>query len=187
MKNNFNKLLNYLWKIWFICLAIFIFYLCISIQRLKSIDTTYLSWPGTLPDNKLYKIKLIRDKLSEKIIFDSVKKVEFDLVMANKTIYASKILLDKGEISLAKQTALKGEDYYSKLVQDYNNALLQNKKIPQELDRRITNDAKKHAEIFQYEVKKTSGGNKKDFQAAENFLYINTNFINGLRTPKTKK
>jgi len=107
--------------------------------------------------------------------------------MADKTIYASKLLVDKGEIGLASTTALKGEDYYSQLVQQYNNALLQGEKIPQDLDKNITLAAQKHQEVFLYEKMKVGEDDEKVFVAANNFSHINYTFIEGLRNPKKNK
>src|SRR5438067_609054 len=107
-----------------------------------------LAWPGILPDNRFFKLKVLRNKVIEKMITDPVKKVEFDLIMADKTIYASELLVRKGKIALAQETILKGENYYSNLVQHYNQALLQQKKIPQELDKKISLAALKHQEVF---------------------------------------
>lgn len=146
-----------------------------------------LAWPGILPDNRLYKLKVLRNKIIYKMIINPVKKVEFDLLMADKTIYASKLLVDKGEIVLAKDTALKGENYYSMLVQDYNHALLKDKEIPSLLDSKITLAAIKHQEIFTDLEGRVSGEDKKTFQIVDNFSKINYQFIQGLRTPKKKQ
>lgn len=143
-----------------------------------------LAWPGILPDNKIYKLKVLRNKIIYKMIINSVKKVEFDLLMADKTIYASKLLVEKGEIALAKDTALKGENYYSMLVQDYNNALLRGKKIPQDLDRKITLAAMKHQEVLADLESKVSGEDKEIFKVVINFSKINYDFIVGLKNPK---
>ena len=118
------------------------------------------------------------------MIMNPVKKVEFDLLMADKTIYASKLLIDKGETVLAKDTALKGENYYSMLVQDYNHALLKGRKIPFLLDRKITLAAVKHQEIFKELENKAKGKDKETFQIVNNFSKINYEFILGLRNPK---
>lgn len=143
-----------------------------------------LPWPGILPDNRLYKLKVLRNKIIERIIQNPVKKIEFDLLMADKTIYASKLLIDKGEIILAKDTALKGENYYSILVQDYNHALLEGRRIPFLLDQKITLAAIKHQEIFTDLENKVSEEDKEIFQIVGNFSRINYQFIVGLRTPK---
>ncbi len=149
--------------------------------------TYQLAWPGILPDSKLYTLKVVRNKILERMILDPVDKVRFDLLMADKTIYASKLLVDKGEIGLASTTALKGEDYYSQLVQQYNNALLQGEKIPQDLDKNITLAAQKHQEVFLYEKMKVGEDDEKVFVAANNFSHINYTFIEGLRNPKKNK
>ncbi len=143
-----------------------------------------LPWPGILPDNKLYKLKVLRNKIIEKMIIGYEKKVEFDLLMADKTIYASKLLTDKGKIELAKETALKGENYYSMLVNDYNLALLKHEKIPSDLDRKITLASLKHQEIFMELENKVNGEDKKVFQVTNKFSHINYEFIVGLRIPK---
>ncbi len=118
------------------------------------------------------------------MIISPVRKVEFDLLMADKTIYASELLVDKGKIILAKDTALKGENYYSMLVQDYNNALLKGRKIPSSLDRKITLAVIKHQEIFRKLESMVFGEDKKTFQIVDNFSKINYDFIVGLRNPK---
>lgn len=174
-------------KIVKLMLLIFIFFSLLlegAIASNNSINYT-LAWPGILPDNKLYKFKVLRNKIIEKIIISPVKKVEFDLLMADKTVYASKLLMEKGEIELAKDTALKGENYYSILVQDYNNAMLQNKKISPDLDRKISKAALKHQEIFkELERQAATAGDKKTFQIVYEFSKINYNFILGLRNSK---
>lgn len=143
-----------------------------------------LAWPGILPNSKIYKLKVLRNKIIYRMIINPVKKVEFDLLMADKTIYASKLLVDKGEIVLAKDTALKGENYYSILVQDYNHTLLKGKKISRDLDRKITLAAMKHQEVFADLESKVSEKDKETFKIVNNFSKINYQFIVGLRIPK---
>jgi len=152
-------------------------------SNVRSIDYP-LAWPGILPDNKLYKLKVLRNKIIERIIINPVKKVEFDLLMADKTIYASQLLMKKGEIELSKETALKGENYYSILVQNYNKVLLEEKRIPSALDRKITLAAQKHQEVFEKLEILAKGEDKKTFQVVSKFSKINYEFIVGLRNPK---
>lgn len=173
------------WIVWISFFIVFIF-LATYTHRTAAVysEQNTFPWPGMLPDNKLYKLKVVRNKVIEKIIINPAKKTEFDLLMADKTIYASLLLMEKGNVSLAKETALKGENYYSMLVQHYNRTLLEKKKIPKELDRRISLAAKKHQEIFKKLEKAAKGEDKKTFQAAYNFSKINYDFIQGLRKPK---
>ncbi len=167
-------------RIFLVCLVLYF----VFVQNIFANRIEYqLAWPGILPDNKIYKLKVLRNKIIYRLIINPVKKVEFDLLMADKTIYASKLLVEKGETDLAKETALKGENYYSVLVQDYNHALLEGKKIPAVLDKKITLAAVKHQEIFKELEDKVKGKNKETFQIVSNFSKINYNFIVGLRTP----
>lgn len=183
-----KKVIKISWTIWFSLLVLFfIFFLnTFSIYSLpqQSKNTYIFPWPGMLPDEKLYKLKVARNKVVEKLIINPVKKVEFDLLMADKLIYSSMLLMEKGKIELAKDAALKGENYYSMLVQDYNKTLLVGKKIPKELDRKITLAARKHQEVFKKLETASSGEDKKAFQAAYNFSKINFDFIEGLRKQK---
>lgn len=170
-------------------LIIFAFIICTQRSYAQNVIPTNtiqydLAWPGILPDNPLYKLKVLRNKIIYKMIIDSVKKVEFDLLMADKTIYASKLLVEKGKIELAKDTVLKGENYYSMLVQDYNKALLQNEKIPENLDRNITLAAIKHQEIFENLKNKVGDKDKETFEVVIKFSRINFDFISGLRSPR---
>ena len=172
------KKINIAYIILTMCLIYFVF-----IPKALAVDYS-LAWPGILPDNRLYKLKVLRNKIIYKMIINPVKKVEFDLLMADKTIYAGKLLVDKGEIVLAKDTALKGENYYSMLVQDYNHALLKGRKVPQDLDKKITLAAMKHQEILTDLQNRVNEEDKETFRIVNNFSKINYNFIVGLRNPK---
>ncbi len=186
------KKASFLSIVWIICFLYIISYFTLAARvvadnqvppNVDGIDYS-LQWPGILPDNRLYKLKVLRNKIIAKIIINPVKRVEFDLLMADKTIYASKLLVDKGEIALAKDTALKGENYYSILVQDYNKTLLQGKKIPEPLDSKISLAAIKHQEIFKELENKVNGKDKETFQVVNKFSKINYDFILALRKSK---
>jgi len=177
---------------WIICFGILLsifFYSAGALFKenvfLKTETSEYqMPWPGILPDNNLYKLKVLRNKIIERLIIGHAKKVEYDLLMADKTIYASKLLMDKNKVELAAETALKGENYYSMLVQDYNNALLDSEKIPSWLDKKITKAAVKHQELFKEMEEKSSGESREAFQATYQFSKINYDFIVGLRDPQ---
>ena len=68
-----------------------------------------LAYPGILPDNSLYKLKVLRDKLSIMLISDHYKRIEFYLLQADKGILATAMLIDKNKVKLAEETALKAE------------------------------------------------------------------------------
>jgi len=188
IKSIYIKMIRTVWIVWFIsflAFAVLVINTVSSPPYLGHYSERYsFPWPGILPDNKLYKLKVLRNKVTYKMIISPVKKVEFDLLMADKTIYASQLLMGKGEIELAKETVLKGENYYSMLVQDYNNALLRGKKIPSILDKKITLAAMKHQKVFREMENDANGEDKKTFKIVNNFSKINYDFIVGLRNPK---
>lgn len=155
----------------------------IILMNPQTISAYELPDPGMLPNHPFYKLKVLRNKITEKIILTPIKKIEFDLLMADKTINASHILFSKGYTELAKETALKGENYYSMLVQDYNKALLKGKTIPKRLDKNITESAIKHKEIFRQLADIANEHDKEIFETTYKFVDINYSFIEGLRKP----
>ncbi len=68
-----------------------------------------LAFPGMLPDSPFYKIKVLRDRYVADFISDPVKKSEFYLRQTDKGILAAAMLVDKNNIALARETALKAE------------------------------------------------------------------------------
>ncbi|GEM_PF-1458137 len=134
-------------------------------------------WPGILPDHPLYKLKVLRNKIISKIIYSPVKLIEFDLLMADKTLYASKLLLDKGKGDLAKETALKGQNYFSILVSDYARAKQKSEVIPGQLRARIAGAYEAHQQLIRYLGQKAAVADKKtyrdiDFFSDENFRVL---------------
>lgn len=179
----------------FILIALFIYYFIfisnINGQNKKSSDSSTLSyslaWPGILPDSKIYKLKVLRDKIIAKMIISPIKKIEFDLLMADKTIYASKLLIDKGEVILAKDTALKGENFFSILVNDYNKAVSSHLKIPRDLDTRIDLAALKHQEVFNSIINLVNDKDNKTFEITNNFSKTNYKMILEIRNNQRNK
>lgn len=104
-----------------------------------------LAFPGILPDNPLYKLKVLRDKISEALISDPKKKIEFYLLQADKGILASAILIDKHKIDLAAQTALKAEHNYTLITQELYSL---QKKPAQAFFDKLEKAALKHQEIL---------------------------------------
>src|SRR3989344_6947435 len=69
----------------------------------------YLAYPGILPDHPLYKLKVLRDKITPLLIQDPLKKADFYLLQSDKGILATAMLVDKNKIDLAQDTAFKAE------------------------------------------------------------------------------
>lgn len=106
-----------------------------------------LPYPGLLPDNPLYYLKVIRDNLLKFFISDSFKKAEFELLQANKRLGASQSLLVKGKSDLALTTLSKSGNYFDDAISNIQNAKKQGKPVSSFLSELLI-AAKKHREII---------------------------------------
>lgn len=57
----------------------------------------YLPYPGMLPDNPLYFLKNIRDRIIEVLISDPVNKSEFYILQADKKLNMGAVLMSEGK------------------------------------------------------------------------------------------
>lgn len=114
-------------KIFILILLIFIFLIppsnsfaqesASSSSKKQSTSSSYqLAYPGILPDHPLYKLKVLRDKIIPMLISNPVQKIDFYLLQTDKGITATSMLVEKGEIDLAKETGLKTENNYTILT-----------------------------------------------------------------------
>lgn len=143
-----------------------------------------LAWPGILPTNSmLYALKVIRNKIIAKIIYSDVKRVEFYLLMADKTLYASKLLLDKGELHLAIDTALKGENYFSMLVSVYAKISSQ---IPASLDKKIDRAYVAHQQLIGGMMSVLSDNDAKALRDVDYFSKTNYQLIEKIRKERQR-
>ncbi len=150
-------------------------------------DDYQFPWPGILPDRTfLYKLKVFRNKIITKIIYSSVKRIEFDLLMADKTLYASKLLLDKGKSELAKETALKGENYFSILVSDYGAVLTKKQKVPDNLNQKITRAYEAQQRLITYLTDKAPPDDKETYRQVDYFSKSNYQSLVDLQKQKNR-
>src|SRR5260370_38981843 len=61
-----------------------------------------LPYPGILPDNPLYELNALRDRIYGFLISDPLKKSEFDLLQADKRLAVGISLFNKGKKELAE-------------------------------------------------------------------------------------
>lgn len=141
-----------------------------EIQSNQATPSTYvkydLAYPGMLPDNRLYKLKILRDKISEALIKDPKKKIDFYLLQTDKGILSAAILVDKNEIALASETALKAEHNYTLLTQElYRLDTKQNKAF---FDR-LKQASLKHQEVLVSLIKRLPKDKQKTFAEVLSF------------------
>ncbi len=120
----------------------------------------YLPYPGMLPDNPLYKLKTLRDRIKLTLTMDQVKKAELELFLADKRINSAVFLLNGGKDELAVSTATKAEKYLEQAI-DRTNKLSKEGKDVKSLLGKLTKSSVKHLEILEEMQPKVSNGLKE--------------------------
>jgi hypothetical protein len=108
-----------------------------------------LPYPGILPDSPLYFLKAIRDNLISAFVSDPFKKVEYNLLMADKRLASAKYLIDYKKYDLAITTLSKSGNYFDKAIQQATVLKKQGKDVDGLLDKLITASQKHQEVIFQ--------------------------------------
>lgn len=127
----------------------------------KTIDYD-LPYPGLLPDNPLYVLKAIRDKIVEILISDPIKKANFELLAADKRLNEGVSLFNKGEkkYTLGETTISKGENYFEKGIAQVERAKKQGI-ITTDTSQRFHLASLKHREIIKSLINKSRGNIKQ--------------------------
>lgn len=89
-----------------------------------------LPYPGILPDNPFYFLKVLRDGLVKLLINDEMTMARFSLENAEKRLYAGKLLADKNKDELAVVTIGKSNNYIDDAMKAVLAAKKQNPKNP---------------------------------------------------------
>ena len=74
-----------------------------------------LPYPGILSDHPLYFLKIIRDRLTEFLTRDNVKKAQLYLLFSDKRVAMAMSLAKKGKSQPAIDAFSKGEKYFLKI------------------------------------------------------------------------
>lgn len=72
----------------------------------------YLAYPGILPDQPLYKLKMVRDRIRLMMVKKSPQKAALLLLYADKRVGAGVALIEGGQKGLGITTIQKGVKYY---------------------------------------------------------------------------
>ncbi len=87
-------------------------------------------YPGMLPDNPFYFLKVLRDGVVKILINDEMKMARFSLLNAEKRGYSAKLLVDKNKDSLAVETLSKGNNYLNDCLAAVRNYQQSHPKSP---------------------------------------------------------
>lgn len=110
-----------------------------------------LAYPGILPDNPLYSLKTLRDRVVSILISDPSKRTEFYLLNSDKRMSAGLMLLDKKNYTLAITTISKSNNYMNDAVQQFQK-LAKNKRDVG-LHGRLHTSIRKHHELVTNQIK----------------------------------
>lgn len=184
-----NKL-NLAGKSYFLASLLLIFSLFFGISSAKnaafaqeqnSITEYDLPFPGILPDNPFYKLKVLRDKLSVFFISDPLKRTDYYLLQADKGILATAMLIDKNKVKLAEETALKAENNVTLLTFELKRV---SERPSNELFAKLETASKKHREVLATLINRVPSESKKVFTTVINFSKTNSQTIEKLRNKK---
>ncbi len=134
-----------------------------SAQKEEENVSYELAYPGMLPDNPLYFLKTLRDKIVRFLISDPLKDAEFDILTANKRVYASLLLAEKEKYELSLETFSKSNNYLHEAVFSLSRAQEKNKDIKPLLGK-LKTSVKKHQEVVSRQIAPIIPENmRKDF------------------------
>lgn len=124
-----------------------------------------LAYHGLLPDNPLYFLKVIRDRLIDFLIADPLKKAEFYLLQADKHATSGVALFVKGKQQLAESTISKGENYFELGIVKLQEAKKQGTDT-KNLSQRYGVSLQKHKELVLGLISQAGGDIKKKLEHA---------------------
>jgi hypothetical protein len=94
------------------------------VQYADIVKGIQLPYPGLLPDNPFYFLKMARDRIVGIFISSPLKKIDFDVLQADKRLNAGVFLIARGDkkYQLALTTISKGENYFPDALRNINSA-----------------------------------------------------------------
>ncbi|MEK7634089.1 MAG: DUF5667 domain-containing protein [Patescibacteria group bacterium] len=112
-----------------------------------------LPYPGLLPDSPLYLTKIIRDRITDFLTRDNLKKAELYLLYSDKRVVMSLSLARKGKNQLAINTFTKGEKYFLKIPGLLVSAKKQGNQAPSNFIETLKLSNAKHKELIEELIK----------------------------------
>ncbi len=112
-----------------------------------------LPYPGLLPDSPLYITKIIRDRITDFLTRDNLKKAELYLLYSDKRASMSLVLASKGKSQLAIDTFAKGEKYFLKIPELLRSAKKQGTQAPSSFVETLKLSNAKHKELIEELIK----------------------------------
>ena len=112
-----------------------------------------LPYPGLLPDSPLYFVKITRDRITDFLTRDNLKKAELYLLYSDKRAAMSLVLARKGKSQLAIDTFAKGEKYSLKIPDLLKSAKKQGGQATSNFSQTLKLSNAKHKELIDELIK----------------------------------
>ena len=138
-----------------------------------------LPYPGLLPDNPLYFLKVLRDRLITFLIADPLKKAEFNLLQADKHAATAVALFVRNKQDMGESAISKGENYFEAGITTLRDAKKQGMDT-KPLLQRFALSVKKHQELVERLLGMASGNVKKQLTISQQRISVFEEQVNEL-------
>lgn len=128
-----------------------------------------LPYPGILPTNPFYKLKTLRDRVIGFLISDPIKKVEFDLLQADKRLNAGVYLSQsspKDETDISDIIS-KGNNYFQEAITQEHLAKQQGNNVT-DVNQQLYTSLLKHEQVLHQMMQNASPSLKQSLQQEYN-------------------
>lgn len=116
-------------------------------QNGKKASEYVLPYPGILPGNPLYNLKMVRDRVLGFLVADKVKRADFYLLQSDKRMAAGEALIKNNKHLLAERTMSRAVKYYEQSVKSLLELKI-NTDESRDLKNRLLLAGEKHQEIL---------------------------------------
>lgn len=122
-----------------------------------------LPYPGLLPDNPLYFLKVAKDRIIVFLISDPFRKAQFDFKASDKRFSAGIALFEKGKYELSESTISKGLNYFEEGLENLGLAKKEGKLIELGLLTNMELSTKVYVENLEKMVSQTKDNSRENF------------------------
>lgn len=140
-----------------------------------------LPHPGIAPDNPLYPVKMMRDKLLIFVNQDNITRAQYYLLLSDKQTNAGSFLSEEKKYQLAGETFLKAERDYGSALVSIKAALDLGDQANMEFITKLTKSNQKHAQVMEQAAVKFPRNQKVALQSALQLNHDNSVLLLGLQ------
>lgn len=123
----------------------------------------FLPYPGILPGNPLYSLKLLRDKITEVTTQKTLDKSYLFLLQSDKRLAAGLVLFDSGDPEKSENTLSKGQNYLEKSINKMIQARSEGENV-MDLSAKVKASALKQKEEIKKLSEKSTGETKSKLE-----------------------